>query len=159
MTVRSLPVSSHFRRPILLAGLSTFRAMVVCCLMIVGGCASERCIDSQNDEIALHIIQGEIAERAAELGFRIYITISGKDPSATLLADVRELGVNAKNGSEITPNAVMHFTYEVVEMLEQCDRRVEYAFRCNGMCGSGGTAIIRKTSDGWEIAEGRFWVN
>jgi len=136
-----------------------FRAIVGSCLMIVGGCATQRCIDSQDDEIALHLIQEEFAEGAAELGFRIYMTINGKDPSATLLADVRELGVNAKNGSESTPNTRLHFKYEVIEMLERCDRRVEYALQCNGMCGSGGSVIIRKTSDGWETAEGRYWMN
>ena len=141
-----------------LGGCCMSNALVIALLIAISGCTVERCADSHDDEIVVFLLQ-DISERAGELGIKVYITIEGTDPSEKLVADLRNVGIDAKNGSEYNSNEMLHFTYEVLEVLENCDRRIEYAFRCNGMCSSSGTETFSKTSTGWESLGGRVRMN
>ena len=134
------------------------RALAFPWLCIIATSTTAQCPESQNDEIVLYLMQ-QIAEPAAEFGIKVYITVQGNDPSEKLLADVRNMGVNAEKGSEYTPEARLLFTYEVLELFDSCDRKIRYAFQCKSMCGSGGTTTMVRTEDGWESVGERGWVN
>ena len=117
-----------------------------------------------NEQIAFYLIESQIADRLIELEdelgpmveLSLYITIEGDDPSRALLTALRKLGVRAYSGSGHYPGYGMHFTFKVLAVLSNNERRIEYAF--NGPGGSGATSTIRRTEQGWREFEGRYWM-
>ena len=118
--------------------------------------AAEQNLQDLNEQIAFYLIESQAADRYAELGGRLFITIEGTDPSKELLIALRQLGVKAHSGSEYDPKFSMHFTFKVLAILGSSERRIEYAFEGPG--GSGGTSTVKRTEQGWREIEGRYWM-
>ncbi len=126
------------------------------------GCHSPQDEQRITEEIVLSLINDlwvsrvKEIEKEAGLTLTLFVSIEGEDAPMRLLDAVRELGINASVGSEFKIDLGMHFTFKTLEVSENGNRKIEYAFI--GYGGSGHTGNMARTNDGWKIIDGGGWM-